>query len=454
MASSRVGVVYVHGLFSSPKTWHPIGRLLAADTEMSFITQEGFGYATPKFRLRLDQRIPDYDDIADQLKTFLADRTKRWDGLVLVAHSQGGLVIQRYLARMLREGKGEQLARIRGVVMYACPNDGSKFALLPRTLLFMGRNPQEAALRPYTAEVRSAQQTVLNQTVHARTVAPSTCPIPFRVYGGTQDRVVSRPSAQGMFPEVSMLPGDHFSIIRPTSHQSDVYLNLRGHLLDFLTEGDHDQRSTVSWPSATPFEESMDAAAGPSRDRRPRGRRALAITVAAVVVGGLAWGVEALDDGGRADGGKHGPTAAPSETGATSSATDDGDNKIADVSPSPSPSVPHTPSSFAAEIRYTDDLGGGCTADTFECRSAFLYNSPWKGGESTDNGRLREGTPINVTCAVTNGRRLGNDVGPNYSGPTPPPYRTWLKLDDGRWVTAVYAALLDGAKLTDLPACT
>ncbi|MFI1360633.1 esterase/lipase family protein [Streptomyces sp. NPDC020898] len=453
----------MHGLFSSPKTWHPIGRLLAGDPEMCFVTQEGFGYATPKFRLRLDRRIPDYDDIADQLKTFLADRTKGWDRLVLVAHSQGGLVIQRYLARMLREGKGEQLARIRKVVMYACPNDGSQFALLPRTFLFMGRNPQEVALRPYTADVRAAQKTVLTQAVHARAVGPSTCPISFSVYGGTEDGVVRRESAQGMFPEVAMLPGDHFGIIRPTSRQSDVYLNLRGHLLECLPEGEYDQHSSGSSPSVTPFEESLrvppsEPAAGPSPARRPRGRLALAITVTAAVVGGLAyWGSEALDDGGREDSGTHGPSAAPSGTGATPSATDD--DKIADVSPSPflspspSPSALRTPSTFAAEIRYTYDLGGGCTTATSDCRRAFLYNSPWNNGASTADGSLGEGASITVTCVVTDGRRLGNDVGPNYGGPNPPPYRTWLKLDDGRWATAVYAGLLDGAELTDLPAC-
>ncbi|MER5619174.1 hypothetical protein ABT068_45715, partial [Streptomyces sp. NPDC002215] len=155
--------------------------------------------------------------------------------VVLVAHSQGGLVVQRYLSRMLHQGKGEELARIRGVVLYACPNDGSSFALSLRTS-WMQRHRQEGNLRPFADQVKDAQRTVLNQIVNATAVGPSTCRIPFWVYGGTQDNVVVRASAQGSFPEVAMLPGDHFSVIKPESRDAAAYLVLRDHLLDVLKE--------------------------------------------------------------------------------------------------------------------------------------------------------------------------------------------------------------------------
>ncbi|WP_328506440.1 alpha/beta fold hydrolase [Streptomyces sp. NBC_00391] len=258
MASSRIGVVFVHGLFSSPKTWDTIAGLLARDESMLFVSAQRFHYASPKFRLRPDRRIPDFNDIADQLKSFLSTRAKEYDRLVLVAHSQGGLVVQRYLSRMIAQGKGQELARIGGVVLFACPNDGSSFALSLRTS-WLQRNPQEGELRPLADQVKDAQRTVINQIVNATTTGPSTCRIPFWVYGGTEDKVVVRASAQGSFPEVAMLPGDHFSIIEPESHQGDAYLVLREHLLDVqnhegsptLAAPPTDSPTPVSRPSPT-----------------------------------------------------------------------------------------------------------------------------------------------------------------------------------------------------------
>ncbi|MDR3083166.1 MAG: alpha/beta hydrolase, partial [Streptomyces sp.] len=224
-------MVFVHGLFSSPKTWDAFVELLDSDEELSFASALRFGYASPKFRIRPDRRIPNFNDLAGQLKAFVEHRTKGYDRLVLVAHSQGGLVVQRYLAQMLAQGRGQELARIRGVLLFACPNDGSGFALSLRTSWWQP-NPQERALRPFDEQVKDAHRTVIGQVVNATVSGPSTSPIPFRVYGGTEDNVVVRASAQGAFPDVAMLPGDHFGIIQPASRKDDSYLALREHLLE------------------------------------------------------------------------------------------------------------------------------------------------------------------------------------------------------------------------------
>ncbi|MEV7215167.1 hypothetical protein AB0O31_18990 [Kitasatospora cineracea] len=224
-------MVFVHGLFSSPKTWDAFVGLLESDEELPFTSVLRFGYASPKFRLRPDRRIPNFNDLAGQLKAFVEHRAKGFDRLLLVAHSQGGLVVQRYLAQMLAQGRGQELARIKGVLLFACPNDGSGFALSLRTSWWQ-LNPQERALRPFDEQVKDAHRTVIGQVVNATAPGPSTSPIPFWVYGGTEDNVVARASAQGAFPDVAMLPGDHFSIIQPASREADSYLALREHLLE------------------------------------------------------------------------------------------------------------------------------------------------------------------------------------------------------------------------------
>jgi hypothetical protein len=44
-----------------------------------------------------------------------------------VTHSQGGLILQRSLTWMLHKRRGRELARIRSIVMLACPTGGSEY---------------------------------------------------------------------------------------------------------------------------------------------------------------------------------------------------------------------------------------------------------------------------------------------------------------------------------------
>ncbi len=224
-------LVFIHGLFSGPSTWNSLASLVAADDSLSEVKVNRFAYASPKLQLRPDRRIPAIEDIADLLKTFLDDQTTSGSRLLLVAHSQGGLVVQRYLARMLSEGRGRELARITGVVLFACPNTGSEFALSLRKAWWQ-LHPQERTLRPFNDLIADTHRTVQNQIVKAGEIGPSTCPIQFWAYGGVQDNVVKRASAQSTFIEVSMLPGDHSSIIQPSTPEDPVYRVLRARIAE------------------------------------------------------------------------------------------------------------------------------------------------------------------------------------------------------------------------------
>ncbi|MFE4976277.1 esterase/lipase family protein [Kitasatospora sp. NPDC056651] len=253
--TTSLGVVFIHGLFSSEKTWDDFARLLETDEKLDFVTVRRFDYSSPLTRrFRPDRRTPDYNDLAERLKTFLHIEAKRHDRVVLVAHSQGGLVVQRYLSRMLNDGQGLALARILGVVLFACPNDGSDF-LLPLRDAWWRRHPQVRALAPLDSGVKDAQRTVLRQIVQAQEIGPASCPIPFRVFGGMDDNIVARASAQGVFPDVFMLPGDHFSIIKPKTHEDPAYLALHEHLMEVQQcEGASDP---LAPPSGAPTTETM-----------------------------------------------------------------------------------------------------------------------------------------------------------------------------------------------------
>ncbi|MFD5895646.1 MULTISPECIES: alpha/beta fold hydrolase [unclassified Streptomyces] len=247
----EVGAVLVHGLFSSPRTWSPFETLIAQDRDLAHIDTLPFGYVSPVASFSPLRRIPSFDDVADSLGGFLEVEGGGYERLVLVSHSQGGLVVQRYLARMLHEGRGTELARISRVVMFACPNSGSELALTLRRALWRRRHAQERQLRPIHAAVTEAQRTVLSRVVHARSVTANSCPLPVTAFAGESDGIVTPASARSLFPDTGILPGDHFGIIRPDSPGHRSYTALKRLLLT-PTDSDTGARTSDEEVGAAP----------------------------------------------------------------------------------------------------------------------------------------------------------------------------------------------------------
>jgi pimeloyl-ACP methyl ester carboxylesterase len=94
-------VVLVHGIRSGPRVWDPLQQLIGADADLGFVEPLAFSYATGLRRLHPLRVLPSIDTAADSLMEYLATEAGGFGSLVLVAHSQGGLVVQRCLARML-----------------------------------------------------------------------------------------------------------------------------------------------------------------------------------------------------------------------------------------------------------------------------------------------------------------------------------------------------------------
>lgn len=227
----RLAVVLVHGFLSSAKTWSRMKELIADDPALADVDVLEFEYWSPIVKLNPFKKIPDYTAIADTLLTFLESKTADYRKVVLVTHSQGGLVVQRYLARQLSRGRGESLGQICQLVMYACPNNGSQVGLGLRKAGLMLGNPQERALRPLNDTVHDTRQIIHRQVVNATSTTASTARIPFAVFAGAEDGIVPLPSAQDVFPNARGLPGDHFTIIKPDSANHLSYVVLRRCLL-------------------------------------------------------------------------------------------------------------------------------------------------------------------------------------------------------------------------------
>ncbi|MCX4094623.1 alpha/beta hydrolase [Nocardia sp. alder85J] len=247
-------LAFVHGLFSGAHTWDEFLRVLATDEEFGgSVTARRFEYATPVLRSSPLRRIPDLADIASNLREWLRglppDRP-----VVLITHSMGGLVVQRFLAERVRAGRLDELSGIAGVVMFSCPNQGSEIFLALRRNMPFWRHPQERRLRPLSAEVAEAQQIVIERIVHAATAAAPARRIPIWAFAGDSDRVVLPQSAKSVFADeyCFTLPGDHSSIIRPGSTAHRGYSAARRSVLAALAMYAAGTREQPAPPAVVP----------------------------------------------------------------------------------------------------------------------------------------------------------------------------------------------------------
>jgi pimeloyl-ACP methyl ester carboxylesterase len=210
-------LVTVHGFWSSAATWDRLTEAWVVDPDLSGLAVHDFGYLSPKLpRLPFSPvRIPDFTDIAQSLATEYAILPADAGDIAIVTHSQGGLIVQRFLAWMISEGRGRELARIKTVIMLACPNGGSEYLRSIRHILGYRRHSQASSLEVLDRHVADTQRTVLARIVNATGIDDYQCRIPFHVYAGSSDGVVSAASAHAAFPGASTLAGDHSSILNP-----------------------------------------------------------------------------------------------------------------------------------------------------------------------------------------------------------------------------------------------
>jgi pimeloyl-ACP methyl ester carboxylesterase len=106
-------LMLVHGIFSSARTWDSLMATISTDKDLANLFVATFEYATPKFNLNPAHAIPDYDDIALKLWTFLQTTLKDYEQVSIVAHSQGGLIVQRMLTLRIEDGSAQSLARVQ-----------------------------------------------------------------------------------------------------------------------------------------------------------------------------------------------------------------------------------------------------------------------------------------------------------------------------------------------------
>jgi pimeloyl-ACP methyl ester carboxylesterase len=219
-ASNQVALVFVHGFTGDRKaTWGKIPEFLASDPHLRDWDLFGFGYQS-RFRfdiLNLWSADAKLEEIATAL--FSVPELTPYKRLALVAHSMGGLVVQRALIKY-----PELRARTSHLLLFGTPSNGlskaSVVSFLKQQLNNMSTSGQ------FIKQLRS-DWTDLKLNV--------TRPFDFLAVAGELDQFVPPASSLEPFPESvrRVIPGNHVTMLRADeSGAAPVRL-----LSDFLSRG-------------------------------------------------------------------------------------------------------------------------------------------------------------------------------------------------------------------------
>jgi pimeloyl-ACP methyl ester carboxylesterase len=206
-SQNQAAIVFVHGFTGDvKKTWRKIPQFLNNIDSLKGWDLLGFGYSSHKIfdLLGLWSADPKLEEIATKLYTSLQTKGKKYDRVAFVAHSMGGLVVQRALVKYddLRN------QRTSHVVLLGTPSAGLDSA---EAVSFLKQQIDNmAADGEFIKQLRNDWKRLVLD-VKPRFV--------FRAVAGERDQFVPPDSSLAPFPEALTMVthGDHLSMLEVES---------------------------------------------------------------------------------------------------------------------------------------------------------------------------------------------------------------------------------------------
>lgn len=215
---NAAAMVFIHGFGGTPAaTWQEFPRYLAESPGMAGWDVYSFGYPTSLLMPDISglwKARPDLTTLADELATrATVAPLNRYKALAFIAHSMGGLLVQRALV-----SHAALAGRTSHVLLFGTPS----FGLAKARFGFWNRQAGDMVVgSPFITEVRTAWKAQFDRpggrNGHFR----------FLAVAGSQDEFVPRASCiDGLPPpgfavsQQAVVPGDHLQIVKPESADS------------------------------------------------------------------------------------------------------------------------------------------------------------------------------------------------------------------------------------------
>jgi pimeloyl-ACP methyl ester carboxylesterase len=222
-ANAHSVVIFVHGLGGDLETtWGNFPFLIQEDTDLAAVAIFLWGYPSG-----FVGNVPNIWEASRQLQTEIRFRLSKYNDIVLVGHSLGGLVIRAMVIDALKNGRRDDIKTVKHIVTFGTPNDGSQLASIASYLHIS--NAQVTALGVTSNLVSELRGEWVNR-VYAPNIELgqelTKRKIPLTAVVGVEDTIVTPESARSFFqdPPPESVPGDHKSMKLPQSLEDTCYL--------------------------------------------------------------------------------------------------------------------------------------------------------------------------------------------------------------------------------------
>jgi pimeloyl-ACP methyl ester carboxylesterase len=215
-------LLFIHGLGGSKKSFGDFEKYIKEDSSLEEYEVDYYEYPTIKLYNPISWIIAaKIQSLADGLRTDIVTRYKRYDYIVLIGHSMGGLISKQYLL-----DEEENILNfsnpVKKVVMYGTPNIGSDYSKW-----FLSFNPQIRQLNRDSDFIE-----FLNRSLKKHKLIDY---IDFYYVIGDKDRIVNRLSASNFWdtkfysiPNKSHAMGN--GVAKPKSKEDRTFTLLKNFL--------------------------------------------------------------------------------------------------------------------------------------------------------------------------------------------------------------------------------
>ncbi len=207
-------LVLIHGFSGNAKgTFTGLPELLAANPEMKGWDIYSLGYSSdimPSIGIGIWSAIPDITKVSQYLNTTIDSLFKNYKQLSFVAHSMGGLVLQRAVVDLDKN----YLDKIKHFFLFGTPSNGLKKASIARWW-----NRQLRDMSEEGSFVKTLRQNWDDKF-------KNNYPFSFRAVAGLSDEFVPPKSSVLPFDEKyrKVIPGNHLQIVKPLNDMHLGYL--------------------------------------------------------------------------------------------------------------------------------------------------------------------------------------------------------------------------------------